>query len=205
MVVLLPSILCAQWKEVKAGDFLCVQGTDTLIVHPEDYSGGAIGVVFYVDESGSHGWALHPYIQSSSVYWSYIDEVPSPLTGWMSIREALYDFDGYQNTKALRQASYYDHSIYPGAWAVDFDHGWYWPSSGQLNLLYVNLPVVNLSLEKIGGDTFRGRWVCWSSSSFGFSYDCGIYMAHHGAIGAISKSRVELSGTPITVRSIRNF
>ena len=35
--------------QVKVGDILCVQGNDTLLVHPENYTSGGIGVVFYVD------------------------------------------------------------------------------------------------------------------------------------------------------------
>ena len=205
IALLLPMILCAQKKPVKAGDFLCVQGSDTLTVHPEDYTGGAIGVVFYVDETGQHGYAIHPQVQASWVYWADDFEPVPGLTGWLSIRESLYDLNGYENTLALRQASAYNHDLYPGAWAVDVEHGWYWPSSGQLNLLYVTLPAVNTSLSMIGGVTFEGRWVYWSSSHFGFSYDCAIYMAQHGGVGAISKGRIELNGISTSVRSIRNF
>ena len=54
----------ASAQAVKVGDILCVQGSDTLMVHPEEYTDGAIGVVFYVDETGEHGWILHPQIQA---------------------------------------------------------------------------------------------------------------------------------------------
>ena len=110
---------------VRVGDILCVQGTDTTIVHPQNYTGGAIGVVFYVDETGQHGWVLHPQIQANQIYWSYECVLPWGLTGWQSIREAIYDLDGYDNTGFLRAASQYDHNKYPGAWAVDYEHGWY--------------------------------------------------------------------------------
>ena len=56
--ILLP--LFGWGQTVKIGDILCVQGTDTITVHPINYNGGAIGVVFYVDETGHHGWVLHP-------------------------------------------------------------------------------------------------------------------------------------------------
>ena len=121
--------------QVKVGDILCVQEGDTTIVHPDQYSGGGIGVVFYVDETGQHGWALHPQVQLQGAYWSYVYELPWGLTGWHSIREAIYDLDGYANTGFIRAASDYDHSLYPCAWAVDYEHGWYWPALGQLNLL----------------------------------------------------------------------
>ena len=46
--LLLPTLLAAQ---VKVGDILCVQDNDTVMVHPENYTSGGIGVVFYVDDN----------------------------------------------------------------------------------------------------------------------------------------------------------
>ena len=202
--ILLFPLLCFG-QTVNIGDILCVQGTDTIAVHPQDYTEGAIGVVFYVDESGQHGWALHPQIQAHQIYWSYLSELPWGLTGWQSIRDAIYDLDGYDNTGFLRAASQYDHSAYPGAWAVDYEHGWYWPALGQLNILYGSAPIVNNSLKLIGGILLKGPWVYWSSSVFGFDNDCALYYASSGAMGAVIKSRDILPLAPVDVRSIRNF
>lgn len=190
---------------VRVGDILCVQEADTLIVHPIDYSGGGIGVVFYVDETGQHGWILHPEVQVHSIYWSYECELPWGLTGWQSIREAIYDLDGYENTGFLRAASQYDHNKYPGAWAVDYEHGWYWPALGQLNILYGSALIINNSLKLIGGTLLKGPWVYWSSSTFGFDNDCALYYASSGAMGAVMKSRTVMPQAPMDVRSIRNF
>ena len=192
-------------QTVRVGDILCAQGTDTIIVHPQNYTEGAIGVVFYVDETGQHGWALHPQIQAHQIYWSYLYELPWGLTGWQSIREAIYDLDGYENTGFLRAASQYDHSAYPGAWAVDYEHGWYWPALGQLNILFGSAPIVNNSLKQIGGTLMRGPWVYWSSSVFGFDNDCALYFASSGAMGAVVKTRDVVPLAPMEVRSIRNF
>ena len=202
-ILLFPLLSLGQ--TVKIGDLLCVQGTDTIIVHPQDYTEGAIGVVFYVDETGQHGWALHPQIQAHQIYWSYLDELPWGLTGWQSIRDAIYDLDGYENTGFLRAASQYDHSAYPGAWAVDYEHGWYWPALGQLNILYGSAPIINNSLKLVGGVLLRGPWVYWSSSVFGFDNDCALYYASSGAMGAVMKSRDVVPLAPLEVRSIRNF
>lgn len=192
-------------QRVHIGDILCVQGTDTVTVHPDDYTGGAIGVVFYVDETGQHGWALHPQIQLHETYWSYEQILPWGLTGWQSIREAIYDLDGYDNTGFLRAASQYEHDKYPGAWAVDYENGWYWPALGQLNILYGNAPIVNQSLQLIGGTLMYGPWVYWSSSAYGFSNDCALYYASSGAMGAVIKTRTDLPQAPMDVRSIRDF
>lgn len=201
--LLFPLLMTAQ---VKVGDILCIQGSDTLIVHPENYTSGAIGVVFYVDETGEHGWILHPQEQASCIYWSYIDELPWGLTGWQSIREAIYDLDGYDNTGFIRAVSQHDHSLYPCAWAVDYEHGWYWPALGQLNILYGSLNKVNLSLELIGGKVLQGPWYYWSSSVYGFDNDCALYLGYTGAMGAIQKSRTSMSSlADMTLRSIRDF
>ena len=205
LIALLLLPLIAFNQNVSIGDILCVQGTDTIIVHPLDYTEGAIGVVFYVDETGQHGWALHPQIQAHQIYWSYTNELPWGLTGWQSIRDAIYDLDGYDNTGFLRAASQYDHNKYPGAWAVDYEHGWYWPALGQLNILYGSAPIVNNSLKQIGGTLMKGPWVYWSSSTFGFDNDCALYYASSGAMGAVVKTRDTMPQAPMDVRSIRNF
>ncbi len=192
-------------QTVSIGDIICVQGNDTIIVHYQDYTEGAIGVVFYVDETGQHGWALHPQIQANQIYWSNEYELPLGLTGWQSIRQAIYDLDGYGNTGFLRAASQYDHNKYPGAWVVDYEHGWYWPAIGQLNILFGNATIVNNSLKIIGGTLLKGKWVYWSSSVYGFNNDCALYIAYMGGMGAITKSRIELSGIDLSIRSIRNF
>ena len=192
-------------QSVRVGDILCVQGNDTIIVHPQNYIEGAIGVVFYVDETGQHGWALHPQIQAHQIYWSTMYELPWGLTGWLSIRDAIYDLDGYDNTGFLRAASQNDHSRYPGAWTVDYEHGWYWPALGQLNILYGSIPIINNSLKLIGGTLIQGPWVYWSSSTFGFDNDCALYYASSGAMGAVIKTRTDMPQAPMDVRSIRNF
>lgn len=201
--ILLPMLGWGQ--AVSVGDILCVQEGDTITVHPSDYTGGAIGVVFYVDETGQHGWVLHPQIQAHQIYWSYYEELPWGLTGWQSIRDAIYDLDGYENTGFIRAISQYDHDAYPGAWVVDYEHGWYWPALGQLNILYGSALKVNESLRLIGGTSMQGPWVYWSSSAFGFDNDCALYYASSGAMGAVQKTRTTMPQAPMDVRSIRNF
>ena len=203
LVALIPALTPAQ--SIRIGDILCVQGTDTITVHPENYTGGAIGVVFYVDETGQHGWVLHPQIQAHQIYWSTMYELPWGLTGWLSIRDAIYDLDGYDNTGFMRAVSQNDHSRYPGAWAVDYENGWYWPALGQLNILYGSAPIINNSLKLIGGILLKGPWVYWSSSAFGYDNDCALYYASSGAMGAVIKTRDTMPQAPMDVRSIRNF
>ena len=204
-LAILFSALIGWGQSVRIGDILCTQGSDTITVHPEHYTGGAIGVVFYVDETGQHGWVLHPQIQAHQIYWSTMYELPWGLTGWLSIRDAIYDLDGYDNTGFMRAVSQNDHSRYPGAWAVDYENGWYWPALGQLNILYGSAPIINNSLKLIGGILLKGPWVYWSSSAFGYDNDCALYYASSGAMGAVIKTRDTMPQAPMDVRSIRNF
>ena len=129
--LLLPLIAFSQ--NVSIGDILCTDGS---IVSPDEYlSSGrtAKGIVFYVDESNQHGWAVHLEYQGG-VHWSFTYEDIPTLPNYQKFREAINDFDGYENTRKIRQAG--NASTYPAAWAVDFDHGWYLPAAGQIRYLY---------------------------------------------------------------------
>ena len=98
------------------------------------------------------------------VRWSYTNEDIPTLPNYQRFREAIYDFDGRENTRKIRQAG--DASIYPAAWAVDFDHGWYLPAAGQIRYLYSYIPEVNSSLNLVGGTPFilTNDWWLWAST-----------------------------------------
>lgn len=150
--------------EVAIGDIVCTDGT---IVKPTEWPCGrtAKGIVFYVDETGLHGWMVHLQDQASIIQWSTIrrQDIPS-LTNYSTVRTAITDFDGYGNTQKIR--NYGNASRYPAAWAVDFDNGWYLPAMGQLNILYGNLVEVNAGLSAVGGILLEMNvdWFYWSSS-----------------------------------------
>lgn len=151
--------------QVAVGDILCEGGQ---IYTPATYpSSGAtaIGVVFYVDGTGQHGWAValrDPY--SNTTYWGLLS-TDTPLGNYSDKRQAIYDLDGYQNTQVVLQT--YTNSNQLFAWnRIDFENGWYMPSIGQLNYLYGNLVEVNASLALVGGVPFKmnGIWQYWSST-----------------------------------------
>jgi len=159
------------------GDILCTDGS---IVHPSDWPCGktAKAIVFYVDATGQHGWAIDlqdvPYdLQddpNEPIYnmpWSNNSNsnvsVPG-LTLFGTFIEAVSDLDGYSNTQKIRSFSNNDPSKYPAAWAVDFDQGWYLPAIGQLNILFGVYFAVKIGLETVGGSTiYEGD--LWSSSA----------------------------------------
>lgn len=127
------------------GDILCQDGR---IVKPANWTPDMIpkGIVFYVDNTYSHGWAVS-LTQSGNIQWTS-GSTALIGTGHTQWRDAIQDMNGYVNTRAIRNSSL---STNPAAMWVDFNNGWYLPSAGQLNLLFGELMPVNLSLELVGG------------------------------------------------------
>ena len=156
---------------VAIGDILC---TDNSIVKPSAWPVAgktAKGVVFYVDNTGQHGWAVHLQDQGTSVKWTpsgqYTDI--STLTNYFNARDAITDLNGYSNTQKIRNAG--NAAKYPAAYAVDFANGWYLPAAGQLRLLFGEIVTLNASLQVVGGTPFSmdSGWWYWSSTEYGQS------------------------------------
>jgi PKD repeat protein len=136
----------SSYELVAVGDILC---TDGIIVKPYHFlSSGktAKGIVFYVDDSHLHGYAVS-LTQLGPMKWS--TQYALKIATYSHWRDAIADFNGYDNTQILRTGT--TAATYPAAWAVDFDNGWYLPAAGQVNLLYGELVDVNVSLILVGG------------------------------------------------------
>ena len=158
---LLPMLALCQ--TVNIGDILC---TDGRIVSCEAFPNSgktAKGIVFYVDNTNQHGWAVHLNYQGSVLWGPDYQDIPM-LPNYQKFRDAINDFNGYENTRKIRQAG--NAFTYPAAWAVDFDHGWYLPAAGQIRYLYGYIPEINRSLELVGGQTFdlSSNWWLWAST-----------------------------------------
>ena len=166
-------ILNAQVAHV--GDILC---EGNAIVSPANYpSSGAtaIGVVFYVDNTGQHGWAVA--LQDAGSYQWGCKGSDMPLPNYTNKRQAIYDLDGYENTRIVRENC----TSSPAFYAVDFENGWYVPAIGQLNYLYGNLVEVNASLQVAGGSVFpTSGWYYWSSTEY--SSDHAWYLSSSGEL-----------------------
>lgn len=162
LALLLTAAVPTLTAQVHVGDILC---EGNLIYPPSTYpaSGAtAIGVVFYVDNTGQHGWAIA--LEDAGEYAWGGGDTPLPNYSYSNKRQAIYDLDGYANTLIVRQHSE-DH---PAFYAVDFENGWYVPAIGQLNYLYGNLVEVNASLQVAGGSEFSTtEWRYWSSTEMG--------------------------------------
>lgn len=181
---------CAKAQMAHIGDILC---EGDLIVSPANYNANthtAIGVVFYVDNTGQHGWAIA--LEDAGGYaWGYND---TPLTNYTGKRQAIYDLDGFENTRIVRQNSTNHHAFY----AVDFENGWYVPAIGQLNYLYGNLSEVNASLQMAEGTTFGSNlWYFLSSTEI--EYSSAWSLRSDGELYGYRK------GENTRVRGVRNF
>lgn len=159
--LLLPLIAFSQ--TVSIGDILCTDGS--IVSRASFPSSGktAQGIVFYVDDSNQHGWALHLAYQGAKL-WSPENHDIAGLQNFRQFRDAINDFDGYENTRIIREAG--NASLYPAAWAVDFANGWYLPAAGQIRHLYGYIPEINRSLETVGGEviTLTNDWWLWAST-----------------------------------------
>ena len=190
--------------EVAIGDIVCTDGS---IVKPADWPCGrtAKGIVFYVDDTGQHGWMVHLQYQATcDIKWS-IERVDIPsLTNYTTVRTAITDFDGYGNTQKIR--NFGNASKYPAAWTVDFENGWYLPSIGQLNILYGNLIEVNAGLAAVEGTLFGTNGDLWYWSSTEYSYDCAWSVEGVGHVRDHGKTLPPYGvNSSVTVRSVSDF
>ncbi len=193
---------------VAVGDILC---TDGIIVKPYHWPCGktAKGIVFYVDDSHLHGYAVS-LTQEGPMKWSSSTNDVQQLQNYTHWRNAITDFDGSGNTEILRTGT--TAATYPAAWAVDFDNGWYLPAAGQLNLLFGELMNVNTSLNLVGGTPMQdpgnanvneGNIYLWSSTEFknNNKYQAMTVKIRDGLVISVDKNKTD----KYYVRSVIKF
>ena len=172
-VVAVPCVNAQTSQIAHIGDILC---EGNYVVSPANFNASSdspIGVVFYVDNVGRHGWIIDLQDASASCKWGS-NTGDTPLTNYSNNhRLAIYDLDGYRNTEII-YAQYNDSTFstrFPAFDAVDFENGWYLPTIGQLNYLYGNLIEVNAGIYAAGGAPFETgiSWIYWSSTEIGGS------------------------------------
>ncbi|MBR4918065.1 MAG: hypothetical protein IKZ52_02465, partial [Bacteroidales bacterium] len=152
-------------RNVSIGDILCTDNTTVPSSAWPVVGKTAMGVVFYVDDTGKHGWAVHLQDQGYCEWTASGKESKVYGVNTCGTEEkALADEDGCANTKALRAAG--NASVYPAAYAVDFGLGWYLPALGQLKKLYNLRERLNTSLLKVKGEEIEKYWYL-SSTQYG--------------------------------------
>ena len=163
------AVPCVNAQVAHIGDILC---EGNYVVSPANFNASSdspIGVVFYVDNVGKHGWVIDLQDASASCAWGPYNE-DTPLTNYYNNnRLAVYDLDGYRNTEIIYALHYNDSTFsasFPAFDVVDFENGWYVPTIGQLNYLYGNLIEVNAGIYAAGGTPIETgiSWIYWSST-----------------------------------------
>ncbi|MBP5662836.1 MAG: DUF1566 domain-containing protein [Bacteroidales bacterium] len=184
---------------IAVGDILCTDGST---VKPSTWpvlGKTAMGIVFYVDSTGEHGWAVHLQDHGSDMQWTPLGQETdiSTLTNYTNARDAITDLNGYTNTQRIRAAG--NSTTYPAAWTVDFANGWYLPAIGQLGLLFAEIVTINVSLQTVGGTQFpmNSLWGYWSSTEH--SQYSAWTVSYSGLVYYYTKDNVN------RVRSVRAF
>lgn len=189
--------LTSDFPTVGVGDILCTDGTT---VHPEDWPCNkvALGVVFYVDTTGDHGWAVSLQDEPTPYIWGLLLSLDIPdLMNCPNAFSTMEDLDGYHNTATIRATG--TAAQYPAAYQVDFEQGWYLPAAAQLYRIYATLGIVNSSLQAVGGAVFPmdSNWSYWSSSEKTPYEAWALY--NSTSLTSVNKS------VSLPVRTIRNF
>jgi len=128
---------------VQLGDVICTNGN---IIHSQNYlSSGdtAMAVVFYVDASGQHGWAVDIVTLSRNFTWSSSGSVDvSVIANTGTVGAALADTAGAAHAAGITSSNF------PAGNAA-CGNGWYLPAAGQLRTLLDQSSLVNSILTII--------------------------------------------------------
>lgn len=197
-LLLMALVPCVNAQVAHVGDILCTNG---VYLNPAEYSSSgleAMGVIFYVDATGQHGWIV-ALQNAGSLSWGPNSSIQTPLPDYNNVRAAIYDMDGLFNTQEVLNFGTSHNYTYSAFEALDVDNGWYVPAIGQLNYLYGNIIEVNTGLAACGGIQFdmAGSWTCWSSTEHdGSNAWC---LVSNGKLNSITKSGIYY------VRGVHNF
>ena len=112
---------------------------------------GSQGIVYYTFPDGS-GWvvALQDCPLAPLLSENNHQDIPN-LPNSNGLMTLLQDTAGYSNTQIIR--NYVGTGAQCGINNIDFEHGWYLPASGQLSMLYAQLPLIETALMAAGGTT----------------------------------------------------
>ncbi len=220
--VVLEAVVDTIYPFAAVGDILCSDGS---IVHRNDWPAPGktpIGIVFYVDDSKWHGWAVS-LMQTASMKWStesvfVNNQGVNATANWNLAINHDAEWEGYANTQNI--ISHHTAATYPAAFAAagfsttypaPWSRGWYLPSAAQLNMLFGELPEVNRSLNRVGATpivdnnpgTSRpgGSVLLWSSTEGSISTAYALEIAD----GRIEKATKTTSSNKYYVRAVITF
>ena len=146
---------------------------------------GSRGVVFYVNPDGSGGWMVALTDASTGCPWGTSDDIPTLANQNLTLtdfyQQLLNDTDGYDNTEIIRV--YQNNSTLYAAGMVDFAHGWYLPSAGQLRKLFGNLAIIEEAIAAAGGSSMSTSNSYWSSTEKDASQAWVVQFQHYTNYG----------------------
>ncbi len=154
---------------------------------------GSKGVVFWQSPEGDEGLMVALEDASDGCNWSPNTNALTLVDKPFQLPIALEDVSGNTNTRCIRKHL----DTLSGSYAaniVDFEHGWYLPSAGELRKLYAALPMIENALSVAGGVTLTNS-TYWSSTE----YNSG------QAVTATFSMSNENKGSALPVRAIRHF
>lgn len=163
---------------------------------------GSKGVVFWVNPDGSGGWMVALKDLPARHSWmDRVGDVPgihnagadAAINEFSKVFEALADTAGRANTAAMREFARGDGA----AEAVDFPHGWYLPSAGQMRKLYAAMPFIGDILRDNGGAPLQYESY-WTSTEYDAASAWTVF-CHPGEVAALSKD------TLLYIRPVRSF
>ena len=134
----------------------------SLITNPD----GSQGVVFLLSQDGTEGWMVALNDASEGCQWGENSNVLALQEVSFNSPLALNDVSGFRNTGILRELQGAQSGY--AASLVDYENGWYLPSSGQLRKLYAALPFIEEAITAAGGTNMTDD-AYWSSSEFSAS------------------------------------
>ena len=136
-------------------------------VHPTYHIGdlitnddGSQGILFYISPDQSEGWMVALNDASTSIAWGNGD-VPGLDNQTYSSPYGLLlnETDGFANTGAIRAQQTGQNTA---ANVVDYEHGWYLPTAGQLSKLFGALGFIEDQLQSHGSTLANAEY--WSST-----------------------------------------
>ncbi|MCR5659529.1 MAG: DUF1566 domain-containing protein [Bacteroidales bacterium] len=153
---------------------------------------GSKGVVFWQSPEGDEGLMMALEDASDGCAWGADPNALTLIDRPYTLPMALEDVSGNTNTRCI--LSYLDTLGGFAANVVDFEHGWYLPSVGELRKLYAALPQVEPVLLNAGGVMLTSN-TYWSSTE---------YYSDQAATATFSMSNAN-KGSALPVRAIRHF
>ena len=176
-------------------------------VHPTYHIGdlitnddGSQGILFYVTPDQSDGWMVALNDASTSAAWGNGDVSGlNNQTCSAPYGSLLNETDGFANTGTIRTQQT---GLNTAANVVDYEHGWYLPTAGQLSKLFGAFPFIESQLQTYGTTLSEAEY--WSSSEADGSNAFTLSCANSGNVRSGHFARRDKTSN-YRVREVRNL